>query len=36
MPGSLKKNTALGGTPRPIHSELKSQRIVWETEHPVR
>jgi glyoxylase-like metal-dependent hydrolase (beta-lactamase superfamily II) len=36
MPGSFKKNTALGATPRPIHSDLKSKRIVWETEHPVR
>ena len=36
MPGSFKKNTSLGGTPRPIHSDLKSHRIVWETEHPVR
>ena len=36
MPGSLKKNTALGAVPRPIHSELKSRRIVWEKEHPVR
>ena len=36
MPGSFKKNTRLGGTPRPIKSDLKSERIVWETEHPVR
>lgn len=36
MPGSFKKNTALGAVPRPIHSDLKSKRIVWETEHPVR
>ena len=36
MPGSFKKNTALGSTPRPIHSDFKSRRIVWETEHPVR
>ena len=36
MPGSFKKNTGLGGTPRPIKSDLKSERIVWETEHPVR
>lgn len=36
MPGSLKKNNALGAIPRHIHSELKSQRIVWEKEHPVR
>lgn len=36
MPGSFKKNNSLGGTPRPIYSDLKSHRIVWETEHPVR
>ncbi|MGN1054191.1 MAG: MBL fold metallo-hydrolase [Erysipelotrichaceae bacterium] len=36
MPGSFKKNEALGAVPRPIKSDLKSKRIVWETEHPVR
>lgn len=36
MPGSLKKTTLYYGIPRPIKSDLKSQRIVWEAEHPVR
>lgn len=36
MPGSLKTSHALGGIPREIKSDLKSHRIVWEVEHPVR
>lgn len=36
MPGSFTKSTLYYGTPRPIHSELKSRRIVWEPEKPVR
>jgi glyoxylase-like metal-dependent hydrolase (beta-lactamase superfamily II) len=36
MPGSFKKSTLYYGTPRPIHSDLKSKRIVWEQEKPIR
>lgn len=36
MPGSFKKGTAINAVPRPIQSDLKSERIVWEPEKPVR
>ena len=37
MPGSFKKpEGAINAIPRPIKSELKSERIVWESEKPVR
>lgn len=36
MPGILKKNTAINAVPRPIKNDLKSQKIVFEAEHPVR
>ena len=36
MPGSFKKGTAINAVPRHIQSDLKSERIVWEPEKPVR
>ena len=36
MPGKLVNGTEINSIPRPIHSDLKSKRIIWEPEHPVR
>ncbi|MBE6103921.1 MAG: MBL fold metallo-hydrolase [Erysipelotrichaceae bacterium] len=36
MPGSFKKGNALNTVPAPIKSDLKSRRIIWEAERPIR
>ena len=36
MPGSFKKGNAINAVPRPIKSDLKSERIIWESEKPIR
>ncbi len=36
MPGNLKNSNAINGIPRPIKSDLKDKRIIWEPEHVVR
>lgn len=36
MPGRFEKPNTYYAIPRPIHSDLKDERIVWEAEHPVR
>lgn len=36
MPGKLFNGTEINSIPRPINTDIKSKRIIWEAEHPVR
>ena len=36
MPGKYYNGDDIHSIPRPIHSDLKSKRIIWEPEHPFR